>query len=243
MPSPGGNRAAGTAERLRATGNRACMHRIYAFGALTIALVAGSGLPAASADDASALSAKVDAAIASAASYRVAVQGPSGMSLDILSVGPDRVRVVSTLGGTTSESVVVGTSMYHRSGGGAWLSYAVPAVKRVRKNRLYMGAADTALKPLPDRAEADATVGAFNSQAQGNSQLPGSMDCTYDKTTYRPRTCTVVVLGVPAPLRVTYDKWDDPANAVEAPPGVPPPTPAPAPTAPGMPAPAPTAPH
>ena len=194
------------------------MHRFYAFGALSIALVVGSGLPAVSADDASALSAKVDAAIASAASYRVAVQGPSGMTLDILSVAPDRVRVVSTLGGTTSESVVVGTSMYYRSGSGGWLSYAVPPVKRVRKNRLYMGAADTPLRPLPDRTESDATWGAFSAQAQGSTQLNGSMECTYDKTTYRPRACTIVVLGMPAPLRVTYDSWNDPSNTVEAPP-------------------------
>jgi hypothetical protein len=228
------------------------MYRTCAFAALTIALIAGSGSPAASADDAAALSAKVDGAIASAASYRVAVQGPGGMSIEILSVGPDRVRIVSTVGGATSESVVVGTSMYHRTSGGAWQSFAVPAIKRVRKNRLYMGAADTTLRPLADRTEADATWGAFNSQAQGNSQLPGSMDCTYDKTTYRPRACTIVVLGLPAPLRVIYDKWNDPANAVDAPAGVAPPTPAPAPTPGAVPgvvrptppsAPAPAAPH
>jgi hypothetical protein len=208
------------------------MHRICAFGALTIALVAGSGSPAASADDASALSAKVDDAIAGAASYRVAVQAPGGVNIDILTVGPDRVRIVSTLGSSTYESVVVGTSMYFRNGDGAWQSYAVPPIKHPRKNRLYLGAADTPLRPLPDRTETDATWGAFSSQAKGNPQLSGSMECTYDKATYRPRACTIVVLGISAPVRVTYDKWNDPANAVEAPAGVPPPTPAPAATAP-----------
>jgi hypothetical protein len=205
------------------------MHRIWSVGALAIVLVAGSRSPAA-ADDAATLSAKVDGAITGAASYRIAVLGP-GVSLDILAVGQDRVRILSTLGGVASESVVVGTSMYYRGADGVWQSYAIPPVKRTRKNRLYMGAADTPLRPLPDRTESDTTWGAFSSQAQGNTQLNGSMECTYDKATYRPRACTIVVLGVSAPLRVTYDRWNDPANTIEAPAGVAPPTPAPAATA------------
>ena len=217
---------------MRAARNDRSMKQIGALGAFAVALTVAAVVPVAAADDATALSTKVDAAITNAVSYRIVVRGPKGMSLDIVSVGPDRVRVVSALAGSTSESVVVGTSMYYRAGDGAWQAYAVPAVKKPRKNRLYMGAADTPLRPLPDRTEGDATLGAFGSQAQGNSQLPGSMECSYDKATYRPRACTIVVLGVPAPLQVTYDKWDDPTNAVEAPAGVAPPTPAPAPTAP-----------
>jgi hypothetical protein len=205
------------------------MHRICAFGVLAVVLVASPGSPAASADDASTLSAKVDGAIASAASYRVAVQGRD-LSLDILAVGQERVRILSTLGGGTSEAVVVGTSLYYRIGDGAWRSYAVPSLKSTRKNRLFMGAADTPLKPLPDRAESGATYGAFSSLAQGGPQLNGSMECTYDKETYRPHACTIVVLGLSAPVRVSYDKWNDPSNTVEAPAGVAPPTPAPAPT-------------
>ena len=126
----------------------------------------------------------------------------------------------------------------------------MPVVRHVRKNRLYMGAPDSALSPLDDRTESGTVVGAFRSQAVANNSVPGTMDCTYDKTTYRPRVCVISVQGLSTPVRVTYDSWDDPANAVEPPAGVPAPTPvpsrppaapAPAPTRPG--APGPGAPH
>ena len=178
------------------------------------------------------LSAKVDAAIANATSYRVAVRGPGGLALDIHEFGPDRVRIASNGPSGASESIVVGTAMYYRQAGGAWRAYPVPAIRRVRLNRLYMGAPDTLLEPLPDRTDATgATVGAFRASAVGNGQVPGAMECLYDKDTYRPRTCSVTLQGLSAPLQVTYAGWDDPANAVEPPAGVaPPPVPTPAPS-------------
>jgi len=124
--------------------------------------------------------------------------------------------------------------MYYREPGSEWKAAPVPPISRVRRNRLYMGAADTLLQPLPDRNEAGATVGAFRAEAAGNGQRPGSMDCTYDKATFRPRACTVVLQGSPAQIHVAYSGWDDPANVVEPPPGVPPPPP---PTPPPSPSP------
>jgi hypothetical protein len=183
---------------------------------------------AAATDDATALSAKVDQAISSAASYRVSVTGPDGLALDIVSVGRDRVRVHSTVAGATSESVVIGTAMYYHGGSSAWAASAVPAVKTTRKNLLYMAAPGTKLEPLPDRSDGGVTYGAFGSLGLGNAGTPATMECTYDKTTYRPHTCTIVVQSLAEPLHVTYDKWNDPSNDVEAPPGVAPPTPAPA---------------
>jgi hypothetical protein len=57
------------------------------------------------------------------------------------------------------------------------------------------------------------------------------MDCTYERGTYRPHACTVTLAGSAAPIRVAYAGWDDPANAVEPPPGVEPPrAPAPSPS-------------
>ena len=209
------------------------MRRRSALSVLAAVLALAPCTPAMAADPTPApsgdplLSAKVDAAIANASSYRIAVAGANGLSLDIREFGPDRVKIVSTGGPTPSESIVVGTSMYYRAVGGDWKAYPVPPVPRMRRNRLYMAAPDTLLEPLADRSEGAETLGAFRSVAVGNGLLPGTMDCTYDKVTYRPRACNVLLRGMAAPLKVSYAAWDDPANAVEAPPGVPEPTPLP----------------
>jgi len=210
-----------------------------AWSAVTVALVIAATVPAAAADDATALTAKIDGAISAAASYRVSVQGPNGFAVDIVSVGRDRVRVQSTAGGNAAESVVVGPAMYYHTAGSPWTANAVPMIRTVRKNLLYMGAPDTKVEPLADRTEAGVTYGAFGSLAVGNAQVPATMECTYDKETFRPHACTVVLQALPTPLHVTYDKWNDPSNVVEVPPGVAPPTPPPAPA----PSPSPRAPH
>ncbi len=201
-----------------------------AWSALAVALVVAATVPAAGADDAAALTAKIDGALSGAASYRVTVQGPNGFALDILSVGRDRVRVQSSAGGNTAESVVIGNAMYYHTAGSPWTANAVSVIKRSRKNLLYMGAPDTKVEPLADRTDAGVTYGAFGSLAAGNAQVPATMECTYDKATFRPHACTIVLQALPTPLHVTYDTWNDPSNAIEAPPGVTPPTPAPAPS-------------
>ncbi|MDP9105500.1 MAG: hypothetical protein M3N49_06170, partial [Candidatus Eremiobacteraeota bacterium] len=202
------------------------MKMTRAWSALTAALVVATGVPAAADDDGAALSAKVDQAIAAATSYHVAVSGPNGLAVDILEAGHDRVRVQSGAPAPAYESVVIGTAMYFRSAGTAWAAVVVPPVKRSRRNLLYMAAPDSKLEPLADRSERGVAYGAFGSLALGNGGVPGTMECTYDRTTYLPHACTVVLQTLPVPVRVTYDRWNDPANAVEAPPGVPPPTPA-----------------
>jgi len=206
-----------------------------ALAALAAALALAPAAPVLAADPAAPtpsgdplLTSKIDAAIASATSYRIAVAGPVGLVLDIREFGPDRVKISTTGGPAPGESIVIGTAMYYRTGGGEWKAYPVPPIPHMRRNRLYMGAPDTLLEPLADRAEGAETLGAFRSVAVGNGQLPGTMDCTYDKVTYRPRACSVLVRGLTSPLRVSYAGWDDPANAVEPPPGVAPPAPLPA---------------
>jgi hypothetical protein len=206
--------------------------------ALALGLISGAAAlaqsppaPSASGNAANAeLTARVDGAIANAASYRVQVAAPSGVSIDIREWRPDRVKITTTSGGGTAERIVIGTAMYFHEPGAAWKSAPVPPVTHVRRNRLFMGAPDTLLQALPDRSEAGATYGAFRSEAVGNQQRPGTMDCTYDKDTYRPRECTVTLQGSTTPIHVSYSGWDDAANLVEAPPGVPEPTPAPSPS-------------
>jgi hypothetical protein len=204
------------------------MQMTRAWSALTVALIVAAGVPVAAADDGAALSAKIDQAIGAATSYHVGVTAP-GLILDILEVGHDRVRVQSTVGGTTTESVVIGTAMYYHGPSTGWAAAAVPVVKRPRKNLLYMAAPDSKLEPLPDRAENGVTYGAFGSLALGNGGVPATMECTYDKATFLPHACTVVMQSLSAPLHVVYDRWNDAANVIEAPPGVAPPTPAPSP--------------
>ncbi|HTD37196.1 MAG TPA: hypothetical protein VK669_06770 [Candidatus Limnocylindrales bacterium] len=224
----------------------AAFRTVPAFAALALACAAPAlGQPASPAPSpvptgnaaGAELTARVDAAIANATSYRVTVNGPNGLTVDIREWGPDRVKITRAIGAATgsatAESIVIGTAMYYREPGTEWKAAPVPAISRVRRNRLYMGAPDTLLQPLPDRSEGGATVGAFRSDAAGNGQRPGSMDCTYDKATFRPRACTVVLQGSPAQIHVAYGGWDDPANVVEPPPGVappPPPTPPPSPS-------------
>jgi hypothetical protein len=203
------------------------MQMTRAWSAFTVALVVAATVPVAAADDGAALTAKIDGAISGAASYRVTVQGPNGFAIDIVSVGRDRVRVQSSAGGNSAESVVVGPAMYYRTAGSPWTANVVPVVRTPRKNLLYMGAPDTKVEPLADRTEGGVAYGAFGSLAVGNAQVPATMECTYDKATYRPHACTVVLQALPTPLHVTYDKWDDPSNVVDVPPGVPPPTPPP----------------
>ncbi len=203
------------------------MRTVRAAGAALAAVMAAGAVAVAATDDATSLSAKVDQAISAATSYRVTVAGPSGLAIDIVSVGRDRVRVQSTAGGTTSESVIIGTAMYYRGANKPWAAAAVPPVKSARKNLLYMAAPGTKLEPLADRSDGGVTYGAFGSLGVGNAGTPATMECTYEKTTYRPHTCTIVVQSLSEPVHVTYDKWNDPSNAVDAPPGVAPPTPAP----------------
>ena len=177
------------------------------------------------------LTAKIDAAIANATSYRIAVRAPN-VSLTIRSFGPDRIQIDSTTGSAEAESIVVGGAMYYRPANGAWQTFAVPPVRRVRNNRLYMALPDALLQPLPDRIQDGVALGAFRSLASGNGSVPGIMDCTYQRGTYRPLACSVTLVGSPSPIEVTYGGWDDPANAIEPPAGVAPPAqPAPAPSA------------
>lgn len=204
------------------------MRTVRTAGAI-VGVMLASAVAATAADDATSLSAKVDQAITAAASYRVTVAGPSGLAIDIVSVGRDRLRVHATSAGTTSDSVVIGTAMYYRGANGAWAAAAVPPVKAQRKNLLYMAAPGTKLEPLGDRSDGGVTYGAFGSLALGNGGVPATMECTYDKATFLPHACTVVMQSLPAPLHVVYDRWNDAANVVEAPPGVAPPTPAPSP--------------
>jgi hypothetical protein len=211
------------------------MRTVRAAGAALAGIMLTTAIAVAATDDATALSAKVDQAISAAASYRVTVAGPSGLAIDIVSVGRDRVRVHSTAGGTTSESVIIGTAMYYRAANTAWAAAAVPPVKSQRKNLLYMAAPGTKLEPLADRSDGGVTYGAFGSLGVGNAGTPATMECTYEKTTYRPHACTIVVQSLSEPLHVTYDKWNDPSNAVDPPAGVAPPTPAPAPAPSGAP--------
>ena len=205
------------------------MQMTRAWSALAVTLAVASGAPAAAADDGNALSAKVDQAINAATSYHMAVSA-AGVAVDILTVGRDRVRIQSTVGDTTTESLVIGTAMYYHEPSSPWAAVAVPGVKRPRKNLLYMAVPDSKLEPLPDRSDGGMTYGAFGSLALGNGGVPGTMECTYDKATYLPHACTIVILSAPTPVHVTYDRWNDPANVVQPPPGVPPPTPAPSPS-------------
>lgn len=172
--------------------------------------------------DANAVQAKYDAAIARVTSFQVSLSGPSGLSGVATYVKPDRVDITTAIGPATTELVQVGGTRYTRANGAAWDAHAVSA----DAGHAVSPAAvlPTTMTPLADRRENGVTVGAFRSQTTlplaGESvpKLPAT--CTYDKATYLPRTCTIVVPSSPEPFTISFAKWNDRTNVVAAPAGV-----------------------
>ena len=193
-------------------------------------------------DDGTQLGAKLQSAEAGVTSFQATMHGFSGMTVSMVVVRPDRVKFVSSFGPVSSEAVVVGANTYMRVNGGPWTTSTtagtVEAAKYLvdslctcatytmlpdrRENGDTVGAFSASV-PLPGLPDARATAGAPAAPAAGASATtkPSTMDCTYDKTTYLLRSCTVQLANIPSPLTMTYAKWNDPGNVVDVPADVP----------------------
>jgi hypothetical protein len=159
---------------------------------------------------------KIVAAMAKMNSFRVQLSSTNGMGGTITVVVPTkRTKAVVAMGPMMTEMVSADGQMYARMNGADWRvvnspggSFADVALKSL--------ADPSRFRILPDRVENGTTVGAYElipalpPGASANMQLP-PVTCTYDKTTYLPRTCTA------QSMTQTFEGWNDPANVVDVP--------------------------
>jgi len=189
----------------------------FAFGlAPAGAQTAPSPAPAAAAVAPSPEAVKIAAAMAKVNSFRMQMSSRNGMAGTVTVVVPaKRTKALVAMGPMTSEVVMADGRMYVRMNGGDW---------RVNDS-LSGNFADQALKQLsdpakfhmlPDRVENGTTVGVYEipppmppGAAPSTTATP--ITCTYDKTTYLPRSCTLQT------MTQTFEGWNDPANVVEVP--------------------------
>jgi hypothetical protein len=173
-------------------------------------LLAGAGLPAA-------LAAKIGAAMAQATSFRVrSTAGGAGRILTMVRA-QKRTKVVDTdpVTGVVTETVFADGRAYTRTSGGDWrlVDRPRPATDDPSPAKKFWDM--TKITPLPDRVENGVTVGAY----QMDMHLPVTTQstetltftCTYDKSTYLPRTCGNDV------VTETFEGWNDPANVIDVP--------------------------
>ncbi|HWT05438.1 MAG TPA: hypothetical protein VN224_06755 [Xanthomonadales bacterium] len=149
-------------------------------------------------------------------SFRLQLSSTSGMGGTITVVVPSkRTKAVIAMGPMITEMVSADGHTYARTNGADWRvtdspggSFADVALKSL--------ADPSKFRLLPDRVENGTTVGAYEMTpnplpgASAGTQLP-PVTCTYDKTTYLPRTCTVQT------MTQTFEGWNDPANVVDVP--------------------------
>ena len=166
------------------------------------------------------LRAKYDAAMAKVTSFEVTITGPT-LSGVATYVKPDRVGLTTAFGTSTSELVQVGGVVYTRDNGAAWDTHAVAGAAAKQQAEALRAAPSAPMAPLPDRREHGVTLGVFRSAAALPLAKAGPLTlpeiCTYDKATYLPQTCTMKIPAYTEPVTLTYAKWNDRTNLVQAP--------------------------
>jgi len=198
--------------------------RVFSGLALAIAL-AGT----ARADDSALVTAKICSAAASVSSFvmQMSVTGTTGVSSRMTFVRPLRMKNVITFGTMSTESYLVDGIVYIHSPLIGWQKMSVGEAKAAAQSMNIADALKSAkVSYLPDRQEDGTDVGVF----QVESQLPGmggtllanrpastaapatqTMTCSFDKSTYRMRSCANSM------MTMTYSNYNDPANVVELP--------------------------
>jgi hypothetical protein len=192
----------------------------FAFGlAPAGAQTAPSSSPAPSAAAApSPEAAKIAAAMTKIQSFRIQISSTNGMGGTITVLVPaKRSKAVVAMGQMVAETVTSDAKTYSRVNGGDWHLVDMPSVAGF--------AAASGLNPfidpskfhiLADRVENGTTLGVYEMIPPMPPGTPASMAatpmrCTYDKTTYLPRTCTFQT------MTQTFEGWNDPANVVDVP--------------------------
>jgi hypothetical protein len=163
---------------------------------------------------------KIVSALSKVQSFRAQMSSPSGVAgtITFVMLPARRTKAVVAFGSMLNEMVAADGQMYTRTNGGDWTVAALPANGGgLTPDAAMKSMTDaTRFRMLPDRVENGTTVGAYEMSisvppgAPAGTVLP-PLSCTYDKTTYLPRTCTIQT------MTQTFEGWNDPANVVEIP--------------------------
>jgi len=183
---------------------------VAAMGALAIL---AQMLPA-RADDASELQTKIRAALRTAKAFveTVTMKGPAaplGGTGTFTVVAPNRYRqyVASQLSGT-DDTIIIGHEVYGNEGKG-W-------TVQTWTDRLVTGFEGDvfAVKVVsvgPDQTVDGKTVGSFVMVDPHGAKESDTMNCTYEKQTFRPISCS------DAMSTIKYSNYDDPSVTIETP--------------------------
>ena len=161
---------------------------------------------------------KLVSAMSKVQSFRVQMSAPSGIAgtITVVMLPARRTKLVLAIGSMLNEVVAADGRMYTRMNGGDWTVAALPAAGLMTESAMKAMADPAQLRMLPDRVENGTTVGVYQATpvfppGMAASANPTPLTCTYDKTTYLPRTCTYQT------MTQTFEGWNDPANVVEVP--------------------------
>ena len=170
----------------------------------------------ATADDATSLLDKIDAAKSTVKSYQVDVTGPGDNRSSIVFVRGVGTRYHLTSGHTDFAAYLVGTTIYQRFNGGAWLKFVVdvPASTSLKRQQTA--------ELLPDQLEDGVTVGAIKTEVtamisglhvdvNSSTYASGPIVCTYDKLTLLFRVCKTDA------VTRQYSHYDDPSLTIDVP--------------------------
>jgi hypothetical protein len=195
----------------------ACCCAFAAGLAPAAAQTAPSPAPAASATAASPEAAKLIAAMSKVTSFRMQLSTTTGMGGTVTIIVPTkRTKAAFAMGPMMSEVVMADGRMYTRTNGGDWRVTDAPATFGMADGAVKAMTDASRIHVLPDRVENGTTVGVYEvtPPAPPNAPagyVPTALSCTYDKTTYLPRTCTY------QNLTQTFEGFNDPANVVDVP--------------------------
>jgi len=179
-----------------------------------------SPAPAAAATAPSPEAVKIAAAMSKINSFRIQLSSTQGMGGTIVVLIPQkRTKATIAMGPMMNEVVMADGRMYGRMNGGDWHVSDVPAGGGNFSDAALKKMVDPAsIRILPDRVENGTTVGVYEmtppvppgANATAAASMP-PMTCTYDKTTYLPRTCTFQT------MTQAFEGWNDPANTIDVP--------------------------
>jgi hypothetical protein len=178
--------------------------RLFPLALLALLAATSAG---ARADDASAVGARVTAAMESAKSFVVTTTASTGFSVTMTFVAPDRYHSALAYNGLNRDVVLVGSSAYVSEGGGVYRKTDAPAEVVAAGRQLREIPVE---RVLPDRTAGGTTWGRFATTSSGGQKVQ-HLICSYDKKTYRVAECSN------EGLTLMFSRYDDPANAVSVP--------------------------
>ncbi len=183
--------------------------------ALPAMLAAAATVGIARADQSSDLQARVRAALRNATSFveTVTVKPnpyvPLGATLRFTVVAPNRYhQTVSGAPPQADDTIIIGHEVYGKEAGG-W-------TVETWSDRLVISfeadVFDVTVRVVgPDRTVDGKTVGSFVMKDPRGAKDTDTLDCTYDKQTFRLLTCSSAISSI------TYSNYDDPAVTIETP--------------------------